>query len=188
MAKLNLEKLRKHIQKFEFKELFNELGWSNPTSTRETELENGFRYKQISELSGVVILEITATEMPDTKTRLAIHEKISPIHAEHVLIFVDSPRSQSCFFWMKRENGKNHPRNHFYFQGQSGELLLSKLAAMNVDFSEFDENGNIAIVDVAKRLKSALDIEPVTKKFFKDFEQKHGDFVIVAANGVVEIP
>ena len=177
MAKLNLEKLRKHIQKFEFKELFKELGWSNPTSTRETELENGFRYKQISELSGVVILEITATEMPDTKTRLAIHEKISPIHAEHVLIFVDSPRSQSCFFWMKRENGKNHPRNHFYFQGQSGELLLSKLAAMNVDFSEFDENGNIAIVDVAKRLKSALDIEPVTKKFFKDFEQKHGDFV-----------
>jgi hypothetical protein len=177
VAKLNLEKLRKHIQKFEFKELFNELGWSNPTFSREIELENGFRYKQISELSGVVILEIAATEMPDAITRLAIHEIISPIHHEHVLIFVDSQRTQSCFFWIKREGSKNYPRNHFYFQGQSGELLLSKLAAMNVDFSEFDENGNIAIVDVAKRLKTALDIEPITKKFFKDFEQKHGDFV-----------
>lgn len=177
MANLNLNQLRQLIQGFKFQELFNELGWSNPTSTRETTLENGLRYKQIAELSGVVILEIIANEMPDAKTRLAIHEKISPIHAEHVLIFVDSPRSQSCFFWMKREGSKSYPRTHFYFKAQSGELLLSKLAAMNVDFSELDNDGNIAIVDVAKRLKSALDIEPITKKFFKDFEQKHGDFV-----------
>ena len=177
MAKLNLEKLRKHIQSFEFQKLFNELGWSNPSSNRETELENGFRYKQIAQLSSVVILEISVDEMPDAKARLTIHEKIAPIYHEHVLIFVDSKRTQSCFFWMKRENGKNYPRTHFYFQAQSGELLLSKLAAMNVDFSEFDESGNIAIVDVAKRLKTALDIEPITKKFFKDFEQKHGDFV-----------
>jgi hypothetical protein len=175
VAKLNLEKLRKHIQAFKFQELFNELGWSNPRSNRETELENDLRYKQIAELSGVVILEISAAEMPDAKTRLAIHEKISPIHAEHILIFVDSARTQSCFFWMKRENGKNYPRAHFYFQGQSGELLLSKLAAMNFDFSELEDG--LSVVDVAKRLKTALDIEPVTKKFFKDFEQKHGDFV-----------
>jgi len=177
VAKLNLEKLRKHIQSFEFQKLFNELGWSNPSSNRETELENGFRYKQIAQLSSVVILEISVDEMPDAKARLTIHEKIAPIYHEHVLIFVDSKRTQSCFFWMKRENGKHYPRTHFYFQAQSGELLLSKLAAMNVDFSEFDESGNIAIVDVAKRLKTALDIEPITKKFFKDFEQKHGDFV-----------
>ena len=173
VANLNLNQLRQHIQTFKFAELFNELGWSNPTSTRETTLENGLRYKQIAELSGVVILEIVANEMPDAKIRLAIHEKISPIHAEHVLIFVDSPRSQSCFFWMKHEGSKNYPRTHFYFKAQSGELLLSKLAAMNVDFSELDNDGAIAIVDVAKRLKTALDIEPITKKFFKDFEQKH---------------
>lgn len=177
MANLNLNQLRKHIQAFKFVEFFNELGWSNPTSTRETTLENGLRYKQIAELSGVVILEIIANEMPDAKTRLALHDKISPIHAEHVLIFVDSPRSQSCFFWMKREGSKNYPRTHFYFKEQSGELLLSKLSAMNVDFSELDNDGTIAIVDVAKRLKNALDIEPITKKFFKDFEQKHGDFI-----------
>jgi len=106
---------------------------------------------------------------------LAIHEIISPIYHEHVLIFVDSQRTQSCFFWIKREGSKNYPRTHFYFQGQSGELLLSKLAVMNFDFSELEDG--LSVVDVAKRLKTALDIEPVTKKFFKDFEQKHGDFV-----------
>ncbi len=182
MAKLNLEKLRKHIQAFEFQTLFNSLGWSNPSTTRATQLvinEAELSYSQIAQLSGVVILEIIAENntMPEAKTRLAVHEKIATLHHEHVLIFVDKQRTQSCWFWMKREGVKHYPRTHFYFKGQSGELLLSKLSAMNVDFSELDDEGNIAIIDVAKRLKTSLDIEPITKKFFKEFEQKHSDFV-----------
>ena len=182
MAKLNLEKLRKHIQAFEFQTLFNSLGWSNPSTTRATQLvinEAELSYSQIAQLSGVVILEIIAENntMPEAKTRLAVHEKIATLHHEHVLIFVDKQRTQSCWFWMKREGVKHYPRTHFYFKGQSGELLLSKLSAMNVDFSELDDDGNIAIIDVAKRLKTSLDIEPITKKFFKEFEQKHSDFV-----------
>jgi hypothetical protein len=182
MAKLNLEKLRKHIQGFEFKTLFNELGWSNPTTSKTTTLTinaTELSYSQIAQLSGVVILEITAiyNSMPDAKTRLAVHEKIATLHHENVLIFIDKQRTQSCWFWMKREGVKQYPRTHFYFKGQSGELLLSKLSAMNVDFSELDDDGNIAIIEVAKRLKTSLDIEPITKKFFKEFEQKHSDFV-----------
>ncbi len=182
MAKLNLEKLRKHIQAFEFQTLFNSLGWSNPSTTRATQLvinDAELSYSQIAQLSGVVILEIIAENntMPEAKTRLAVHEKIATLHHEHVLIFVDKQRTQSCWFWMKREGVKHYPRTHFYFKGQSGELLLSKLSAMNVDFSELDDEGNIAIIDVAKRLKTSLDIEPITKKFFKEFEQKHSDFV-----------
>ena len=46
-----------------------------------------------------------------------------------------------------------------------------------MDFADFDSDGNVALVDVTARLRDALDIEPITKKFFKDFEQKHGDFV-----------
>ncbi|MFI3218090.1 MAG: hypothetical protein QX189_03100, partial [Methylococcales bacterium] len=89
MAKLNLEKLRKHIQAFEFQTLFNSLGWSNPSTTRATQLvinDAELSYSQIAQLSGVVILEIIAENntMPEAKTRLAVHEKIATLHHEHV--------------------------------------------------------------------------------------------------------
>jgi hypothetical protein len=180
MAKINLEKLRKAIQGFEFQLLFNGLGWSNPATAKIINLTINaveLSYRQIAQLSGVVILEITADSIPDAKTKLAVYEKLVVIHHEQVLIFIDKQRTQSCWFWMKREANKQYPRNHFYFKGQSGELLLSKLSAMNVDFSELDDDGNVAIVEVTKKLRTALDIEPITKKFFKDFAQKHADFV-----------
>ena len=44
---------------------------------------------------------------------------------------------------------------------------------MVVDLSDFDETGTVPVVEVASRLKSALDIEKVTKKFYKEFSEQH---------------
>ena len=41
---------------------------------------------------------------------------------------------------------------------------------MVFDLSEFDESGNVSIVQVTERLHSALDIERVTKKFYGEFQ------------------
>ena len=48
---------------------------------------------------------------------------------------------------------------------------------MVVDISELDAEGNIAITEVAGRLKAALDVERVTKRFYKEFQQQHLDFL-----------
>ena len=95
MAKLDVQKARDLLQSFDFGKLFvEELGWSQPTSRQRTYFghkDDEFLRKQIAQLSGVVVLEITTSDgkVPDRKTLAAIHKEISKLHHENLLIFVD---------------------------------------------------------------------------------------------------
>jgi hypothetical protein len=48
---------------------------------------------------------------------------------------------------------------------------------MVVDISELDEAGNIPVTEVAGRLRDALDIERVTKKFYREFSDERLNFI-----------
>ena len=175
--------VRRQLDAFNFRDLFIEdLGWSQPLDRKKAELDiNGtiFQRVQIAQLSGVVVFEITAKDgaIPDAKTRRAIHTEIAKSHHENLLIFVDGQRSQSLWYWVKREDKKSYPREHLYIRGQPADLLLSKITAMVFDISDFDEAGNVPVIEVANRLKKALDVERVTKKFYKEFQEQHGKFL-----------
>src|SRR5207237_4533598 len=45
------------------------------------------------------------------------------------------------------------------------------------EIGDFDEAGNVSVLEVAKRLKDALDVERVTKRFFEDFRNEHLRFL-----------
>ena len=180
---LNINSTRERLQAFEFGPLFiEELGWEPPASRK---VENGkvkelaYARKPVARLSGIGVFEITAEGgvIPDAKTRAAIHKQISEHCYENLLIFTDTARTQSLWYWVKRESGKTHARDHLYVKGQPGDLFLSKLAAMVVDLSELDAEGNISITEVAGRLKAALDVERVTKKFYGEFDTQRLAFV-----------
>jgi hypothetical protein len=179
MAKLNIENTRKALQSFDFKTLFiEELGWSNPSSSKvinETIKDIVIIRKPIAELSGAVVFEITTPTgiVPEPKERAAIAKEIQKQHFEHVLIFVDSDRKQSIWYWLKHQDKKLLSREHFYFRHQPGDVFIAKIASLVVDISEFDREGNIAIAEVASRIKSALDIERVVKKFFREYQQEY---------------
>ncbi|MCZ6672193.1 MAG: ATP-binding protein, partial [Verrucomicrobia bacterium] len=183
MMKLDIPRTRSLLQKFEFKTLFiEELGWSQPSVRKPTALVHDgveFEIRQIAELAGVVVLEIIARDasIPNAKTRAAVHKLIAKQHHENLLIFLDQHRTTSLWYWTKRESGKTYPREHLYLQGQPGDLFLSKLSAMVFDISEFDETGRIPIVEVAGRLRNALDVEQVTKKFYREFSEQHLAFL-----------
>src|SRR5882672_4433030 len=183
MAKLDVQKARDLLQAFDFGKLFvEELGWSQPTSRQWTYFgykADEFQRKQIAQLSGVVVFEVTTSDgkIPDRKTLAAIHKEISKLHHENLLIFVDAQRTQSLWYWVKREDGKLRPREHLYVRGQPGDLFLSKLSSMVFDISEFDEAGNVSVVNVAKRLKDALDVQRVTKKFFREYDDERLAFL-----------
>jgi hypothetical protein len=183
MSKLNIESTRKALQSFDFKKLFiEELGWSNPLSTKvvnETLKEVTIFRKPIAELSGAVVFEITtpAGHVPEPKQRLAIAKEIQKQHFENVLIFIDKDRKESIWNWLKNQDKKVVSREHFYFKHQPGDGFISKIASLVVDISEFDKEGNIAIAEVASRIKSALDIERVVKKFFREYQQEYIDFL-----------
>lgn len=179
---LNLPRTRELLQNFDFGKLFiEELGWSSPRASKVVAEEVNaalFQRKQIAQLAGVAVFEVTTEgPIPDGRARAAISKEISKLHHENLLIFVDGARTQSLWYWVKREGAKLYPRDHLYIKGQPGDLFLSKLAAMVVDISELDAEGNIAITEVAGRLKAALDVERVTKRFYKEFQQQHLDFL-----------
>lgn len=183
MANLNIERTRKLLQSFDFKNLFvEELGWSNSSSTkevRETLKEVSIIRKPIAELSGAVVFEITTPdgEVPDPKKRFAIAKEIQKQHYENVLIFIDKDRKESIWHWLKNQDKKVVSREHFFFRHQPGDGFISKIASLVVDISEFDKDGNIAIAEVASRIKSALDIERVVKRFYKEYQDYHVEFL-----------
>ncbi|MFC1865794.1 Eco57I restriction-modification methylase domain-containing protein [Chloroflexota bacterium] len=179
---LDLNRARICLQGFEFSQLFiEELGWSQPTSSQTTLMnchEKSFIRRQVAQLAGVVVFEISAQngQIPDAKTRATLHKEISTLHHENLLIFLDKQRTQSLWYWVKREPKRAIPREHLYVRGQPGDLFLGKLNAMVVDMSDLDERGDINVLEVACRLNKALDIERVTKKFYAEFDKQRHDF------------
>ena len=179
---INFEKTRTTLQTFDFALLFREvLGWENPRGINAVDLkvENiRFKLMPISQLAGVVVFEASAEDghLPNAKIRAAVHKEISKLHHENLIIFLDGARTQSLWYWVKREDRRNIPRDHLYVKGQPGDLFLGKLNSMVVDIAELDENGNINVLEVAGRLQKALDIKKVTKQFFTDFDAQRLEF------------
>jgi hypothetical protein len=182
-AKLNVIKVRDLLQNFDFRKLFiEELGWSQPASNKEAKWEcsdASFTRRQVAELSGVVVLEVSAPDglIPSAKVRAAIHKDIEKLHHENLIIFVDVKRTQSLWYWVKREDSRKHPREHIFVKGQPGDLFISKINSMVFDIGDFDREGRVPVLEVADRLAKALNVERVTKKFYGEFEQEHIEFL-----------
>jgi hypothetical protein len=176
---LNIGRVKDRLKEFDFQRLFtDELGWSQPGGRQSTAFEvNGHRFErnEVAHLAGVAVFEVREDEgrIPDARTRAAVHKEVAKHHHENVLIFVDANRTQSLWYWAKRQDGKTYPREHLYVLGQPGDLFVSKLGQMIFDLSEFDDEGNVSLIEVARRVRSALDVEPVTKKFFSEFQDQH---------------
>lgn len=181
MPSLNLIKTSDAIQAFDFKSLFiNELGFLNPQpiqSRRVSVNETDYQIKPIATLGSVVVFEISGDIFPTAQIRADIRHKITALHHENLLIFVDKrpTPTKSIWYWLKPEPSKTPlPREHYYFQGQPGDLFISKLSALFVDMTELeDSGGDLSVVQVSQKLKDALDVETVTKKFYRDFQAQH---------------
>lgn len=182
MAKINIEKTREALQAFDFRRLFiRELGWSNPANKPSPGQTQGVEYTRtpVAELSGAVVLEITCNggKIPTAEIRKAIAVDVAALHFEHIAIFIDSERTQSIWHWQKKQDKKSLHREHQYIKGQPGDLFIAKLVNLATDLSDFDKDGKMPIAEVARRLRDALDVERVTKKFFGDYQQQHVRFL-----------
>ncbi len=173
---LDVPNTRQLLQSFKFQELFREeLGWQNPTNKKAFPFqtkEGLFYRKAIAELSGASVFEITNDEgtIPDSKTRQLISSEIQKLNYEHILIFVDKGRTQSVWRWLKKQDKKSLSREHYFSVGQPGDLFISKLSGLLVDISEIEND--ITITDVAKKIQNALDVERVTKRFYREYQQQ----------------
>lgn len=191
MDKLQINRLRDCVQSFDFKRLFiEELGWSQPKSAKPFAItlpggqpDAEWQAMPVAELSGIVVFLVAAagssSGLPDRKAREALHKRLSEIAHENLIVFVDCAEapSQSLWLWVKRDGAKRFPREHLYVKGQPGDLFVSKISGIVVDINELDERGDFPLAQLAGRMKAALDVERVTKKFFREFETAHLDFL-----------
>jgi len=181
MDKLHIERLRSGLQSFDFSRLFiEELGWSRPKGFKPVTIEHSAQVwsaKPIAELSGVVVFQIVG--LPEKAGRLAIQQRLAELAHENLLIFVDHAHAptQSLWLWVKREGHQRFPREHLYVKGQPGDLFISKISGIVVDINELDEHGGFPLAQLVDRMKAALDVERVTRKFFKDYDAQRLAFV-----------
>lgn len=194
MAQLDFPAFENHLKAFDFPALFvNVLGWNHaPTANAwaqdligEESSQLHYAYRMVAELGGVVALQICLDGWPDEAQRMRIWKHVSKNYAENLLIFTDQqeqPR-QSQWYWVKRDKHpdtgkpKLTPRRHDYFRGQPVDLFASKLQAMVVELSELDGRGRLSVLEAAKRIASALDVDKTTKKFFTAYQQQHLDLL-----------
>ena len=169
------------LNEFDFHKLFvQQLGWSNPPSPKPVAMSvQGVEVirRQIADLCGVGVYEIKSDVIPAAKIRAAVHREIAKIQYECLLIFIDSNGAQSLWHWAKRQDGKSVAREHLFTKGQPGDLFISKISAMVFELSEFDSDGRVALMEVSDRIKAALDVQRVTKRFFTEFQSIHDNLV-----------
>lgn len=187
MAKLDFTGFEKHLSAFDFARLFIDvLGWNRPDAERDWQLdvvgETSFDHRTVAELGGVVAIQVVVDGgWPDESQRMRVWKHIAHSHAENLLIFTDQKdkASQSQWYWVKRdkhpETGKPRltARRHEYFRGQPVDLFASKLQAMVVELGELDVAGRLPVLEAARRIQAALDVDKTTKKFFTAYEQQH---------------
>jgi hypothetical protein len=188
MAKLDFASFQKHLSAFDFPRLFVDvLGWNHAPTAEQAWQEDGtaqhtFARRMVAELGGVAVMQVVpSTGWPDEATRAHIWRHLSHRHVENILIFTDKRvgASQSLWYWVKRGKDettgkpKNTPRRHEYFRGQPVDLFASKLQAMVVEISELDTAGRMPVLEAARRIQAALDVEKTTKRFFTSYSEQH---------------
>ena len=190
MAKLDFPSFQKHLSAFDFSKLFTEvLGWNNAPAEGAWQAdkagETDFSRRTVAGLGGVVAIQVVVNAQeggwPDEAQRMRIWKHIARSHAENLIIFTERQTRplQSQWYWVKRSKDaatgkpKLTPRRHEYFAGQPVDLFASKLQAMVVELSELDATGRLPVLEAARRIQAALDVDKTTKKFFTAYQQQH---------------
>ncbi len=180
---LNLIPARDALQELDYRGLYIDvLGWNVPSNSKAFTLkadDEVYTLTPIAEMSGVSILEIRPNaqggKIPNAGSRRKIAQDLAHTFRENLLIFLDGERTQSLWYLLKREGQRSIPREHLYVKGQPGDLALGKLKSMVFDLADLEKR-TPDVLEVATRLKDALDVERVTKRFYEAFKAERDDF------------
>lgn len=178
---IDREVFSNYIRQFNFRELFNELGWNNDRTTQLIVVDNEtYTLQAIAEKSGFKILLCNPPSnglIPDYNTRKKVEAKVTKLFQEHLIIYIDAQQTEQIWQLVVRQSGKptkvTETRWHI---NQDPELLYQRASGL---FFELDEEERITIVDVTKRVADNFqqNNEKVTKQFYDKFKKEHTAFL-----------
>ena len=100
--------------------------------------------------------------------RKKLEAAVTPLAAEHLLIFLDQAKTRQVWLWTSRLPSKPIRRRELNWEkGRSNELLLQKV--ISIAFT-LDEEEALDITGVVHRLHDNLDRDKLTGKFYKEFK------------------
>ena len=170
---VSIEELRPYLQAFDFPRLFVEgLGWDHyvtePFVVRVNDRD--YTLKPIAEKAGFAVYECDSSvdnNIPQYPIRRKIESEVAKRTFEHLIIFTDPGRKAQVWQWVRRESGKPAAcREYAVTTGASGDHLLRRIQPL---FVSLDEEPSLNIALVASRVRAALDIEKVTRRFYDRF-------------------
>jgi hypothetical protein len=174
------QKFTEYIQKFDFKNLFNELGWENfdntiPISVKDTV----YNILGVAEKRGFVILHClpdSEGKIPSKNIRQQIERKVSKQHFEHLIVYSNCEKSEQIWqLVIQQENKPRQTREFPWKIHQDTNVLFQRMR--NLLFT-LDEEDNITIIDVKQRISANFqNTEKVTKKFYTEFKKQHTKFL-----------
>lgn len=169
------------IKQFNFRELFNEMGWNNDKTTQPITIDDiNFSLQAVAEKSGFKILLCNPPGVgiiPDSNLRKKIEIKVTKLFQEHLIIYTDSHKQEQIWQLVVRQVGKptkvTETRWHI---AQDPQLLFQRASGIIFEMAEED---TITIVDVTKRMSDNFhqNAEKVTKKFYEGFKKEHTAFL-----------
>ncbi|MBU2622157.1 MAG: Eco57I restriction-modification methylase domain-containing protein [Proteobacteria bacterium] len=173
--KIDAAAVRKCLKSFDFATLFREhLGWDNHNAQIDIPVDGTtIRLTAVAQKRGFVAF--LCPSIPDRPTRLKIDHKVTKSVHEHFVIYTDQAKGRQVWHWVRREPGKPlASRDHRFDIAQSGDPLIQRLDQIAVSMVEEEA---ITVVDVAGRVRAALDVDKITKKFYDRFKAEHAAFL-----------
>jgi len=182
MVTLDLKNTQKLLREFSFTDLFTqELGWDHlDLQPRELAVDSTtFTLSPIAEKRGFQVFECQFSgEIPVRTVRTKIDREVTKLAYEHLLVFVDGKRQTQIWRWEQRDEGQ--PRiareEPFIPAQQGGERLAHRLTQLFISLQEEDAGG-LSIAGMSSRVRSAFNVERVTKRFYDQFKTEHDAFL-----------
>ncbi|MFH1860627.1 MAG: DNA methyltransferase [bacterium] len=170
-----------YIKAFQFRELFNEMGWNNDRTKQPIIVDDiSFNISGIAEKSGfrIFICEPpSGNKIPDSATRKKIENKVTKLFQEHLIVFIDEQRKEQVWQLAVRKAGSPTKISETrYSISQDPELLYQRASGL---FFTLDEEERVTIIDVTSRVAENFqqNNERVTKKFYESFKKEHTAFL-----------
>ena len=162
----------------DFKGLFLENGWDNPTSRAPVEIRTGetdWTFREVAQKKGFRVYACAVPALPDSSARRLLDTRLRKAGEHYLCVFVCAAEPFH-HLWMVPVKAVD--RRHLVFveyvrESQAG-FLRGKIEAVAFGLEETP-----SIVDVIARVNAAflVNSEKVTKKFFQEFRKQHKAFV-----------
>ena len=177
-----------YVKRFDFKGLFNYLGWDNiRVSLMPVQIDNIiYQFEAVAHKSSFMVVKCISDNglIPKYTIRARIDSELRKQIQEHMIIFCDSENIDQLWLYSYRFNGKIKKSEVAFNISQDTERLYERASGL---FFNIDEQDNITIFDVTQRMTEnfAVNTEKVTKKFYDGFKKQHTKFMDFM-DGIVE--